>query len=342
MKLVYENDLKINLFNAERNFSMYVPDSFTEAKRLPALKTTPDLSQLAAVKNKLINGPHAILAWLGALFGFSTIAESIKHPDIFSFIKEAIENEILPILRREYPSISINELQQIEASFFDRCLESTNDPVIRVGRDPLRKINNVKDTIALARKHHLPPTSRLEKGIAAGFLYGIKGIDSNNHSCKKIMDIYNENNNSYMAVICYRESVTGGNLIGLNPYKDRNLIDNILDNMNSFNAWYENKQAINPLQSANTLISTHQEARSISIPKILYSNYDNFLFRSVAKKLHYKPEKKSITNALIEIAPPQKKVGYPNKDSLWHSAFTNEKRQNSGNVQKNVMTTKLR
>jgi mannitol-1-phosphate/altronate dehydrogenase len=44
------------------------------------MKKAQHLTQIEAVKHKFINGPHAILAWLGMLLGYKTIAECAQNP----------------------------------------------------------------------------------------------------------------------------------------------------------------------------------------------------------------------------------------------------------------------
>src|SRR3990167_1111730 len=176
-------NLQFDLFFAEKKFLMYTPASFVEAYRFPRIKITENLDRIEAIKNKFINGPHAILAWTGALMGYKTIAESIKNPIIFSFIKDMMEKEIAPILTAEYPEITKEEFDTLQTVFLERC-KNIDDPVTRVGRDPLRKLDRgarIRGTIELASKHHLKiATPRLEQGIAAGFLYAIKVVDQSN------------------------------------------------------------------------------------------------------------------------------------------------------------------
>lgn len=171
-------NLQFNLFNAERQFSMYVPHTFKEASLFPLMKVTHDLEIIEAVKNKFMNGPHAILAWVGTLLGFKTIAESIQHRELFSFIKEMMEEELKPILCAEYPELSAADLEIFANTFFDRCQASVNDLNSRVGRDPMRKLNSgerVCGPLEIARKHNLKiSTRRLEQGVTAGLLYAVK------------------------------------------------------------------------------------------------------------------------------------------------------------------------
>lgn len=227
-----ENNLKVCLFNAEREFSFYVPSSFKEASYFPNIETIQDIEQIEALKNKYINGPHTVLAWIGSLMGYRTISEAICNSDIYSFLKEMMEFEILPILKAEYPDIPLSKFEHIKNKFFERCKENKEDTTTRVGRDPLRKLNTkgrIRGTIELCKKHNLNMAiSRLEIGIAAGLLYAITGKDNSNAGCVKIKQIYEENNNSYQSVLCYQGEFNGGIYRGLNSKNDENLIENII------------------------------------------------------------------------------------------------------------------
>src|SRR5206468_2763211 len=106
LKVIDRFDLVFSFFRAELNFRMYVRDNFVEGYRFPLMRMSNDLSMVQTIKSVYINGPHAVLAWLGALFGLNTISEAIKHPALFAFIKEMMEQEIAPLLIKEYPSIT--------------------------------------------------------------------------------------------------------------------------------------------------------------------------------------------------------------------------------------------
>ena len=285
-KSVTSLNLKFNLFNAEKNFSMYVEDNnFPEVYRLPFIKKAKDLNQIEAIKNKYINGPHAILAWAGALFGCATIAESIRIPFIFGFIKEMMEYEIGPILTAEYPDISKDTLMELESSFFARCLESTNDPVIRVGRDPLRKLDTggrIRGTIELAQKHQLSiSTHRLEHGIAAGLLYAVNGIDASNPGCQKILELLKSSNNSFMSVLCYNGIAPGGSFSGLHPYRDSRLIKSVLIKIDAFNQWRDSIHRHGRVRSPTTLdISKYNTwIKTVPLSKSVFTKIDNSRYR---------------------------------------------------------------
>jgi fructuronate reductase len=85
-------------------FSMWaVEDRFAAGR--PAWETggavfTDEVGRYEQMKVRLLNGTHSLLAYVGALHGFETIAESVRTP--------AIEQAAWTVLRREYePSIEV-------------------------------------------------------------------------------------------------------------------------------------------------------------------------------------------------------------------------------------------
>lgn len=326
-------NLKFNLFNAEKSFSMYVEDSFPEARRLPLIKTTRDLSQIEAIKNKYINGPHAVLAWAGALLGYTTISESVKNPFIFRFIKEMMEYEIAPILTAEYPDISKNVLEELEASFFTRCLESIDDPVTRVGRDPLRKLDaggRIRGTIELAQKLKLSiSTQRLEHGIAAGLLYAINKIDANNPGCQKILDLFKSNSNSFVSVLCYKGAAPGGSFSGLHPNKDGRLINSVLVKIDTINQWRASSQ-LNGISPAVLNTSKSTVWPIIVLPsKSIFTKVDNSKCRFFFAATKFHDERSNDTSTPPRQLMPSNRslaLSQASKHTLWYKALAKEKR----------------
>lgn len=231
-KIIAAFDLRFHLFNVEKNFALYVPQSFVEFQHFPAMKMVNNIERFMAVKNKFINGPHAILAWMGGLIGYQTVSEAIQNQNLLSFIKNLMTQEIVPILKTEFPEITLEELKMLKTSFLKRCLNNSEDLIIRVGRDPLRKLNRggcVRGLFDLKQKHGIDlPTSKLEQGWAAGILYAIKGIDPTNKECQKILELYKQDQ-SYKSILCFKEKYGRTNYPGLDPNKDKVLLNNILN-----------------------------------------------------------------------------------------------------------------
>lgn len=231
IKVIKEFDLQINLFNAELSFVLYVPHGLPEVSRFPAITAVKNLDQFIMLKNKYINGPHAVLAWLGGLMGYRTIAQASQNSMIMSIIENMMRLEIAPILQAENPSISKRQLAYLKSTFINHCKKSKKDSILRVGRDPLRKtIQNgcIMGVINICKNLDLKiSTHHLELGIAAGILYAINDIDPVNLECQKIKEIFNQSN-SYKDILCYKGTYGNGNYPGLDEVNDKIIIQNIL------------------------------------------------------------------------------------------------------------------
>jgi mannitol-1-phosphate/altronate dehydrogenase len=246
-------NLQFNLFKAEKKFVLYVPDSFLEARLFPAIKAIKKLDHLEQIKNKFINGPHAVIAWIGALADCKTIANAIRYPGMMGFVNKMMMEEIVPALKAEYPDLTDEELNFHREIFIQRCLDSYDDPVTRVARDPLRKIDThgrIRGTLELHQKHKLKKSTEcLEQGMSAAILYAVKGKDRSNPSCQKIMEIYQKHQGKYEAVLCYKGSSPSGTYTGLDLTKDKQIIQNILAHIASLEKSYDDyhKHLIGPL-----------------------------------------------------------------------------------------------
>lgn len=219
---------KLYLFKAERNYLLYAPTNFSKARHFPKIKTVNNIRQFAEIKNKYLNGPHSMLAWMGGLMGCKTIAETIQKPSLYHYVNTLMENEIAPILQSAYPNLNYYELKSLKKSFLKRCKENKDDPVIRVGRDPIRKLKSgerVRGIIELKQKLKLPmETPQIERGIAAGIMYAINEVDPKNDECQQIKALYTKHR-SYKAILCSQ---------GLDQNKDQRLINNVIKRISSF------------------------------------------------------------------------------------------------------------
>lgn len=247
-KIANRLHLHFYLFNAEKDLSLCVPRHFQSIlNQFPDIKAVDNLNQFAEIKNKYINGPHSMLAWMGGLMGFTTIGEAIDHPSMLWFLNEVMKNEIAPILKAEYPDLKNTDLTLLRTSFIKRCKVNSEDPILRVGRDPLRKLQSggrIRGVIELKHKHKLKlPTPELERGIAAGILYAVKKIDPNNEECQKIREIY-RHYDSYKAILCYQDAKDKSMYSGLDTKQDQVLINSVLRHISSVEKVYKLKTSI--------------------------------------------------------------------------------------------------
>jgi mannitol-1-phosphate/altronate dehydrogenase len=265
-------NFQFKLFNAEKSFALYAPSQEPEVLQFPAMKRVNDLGKLEAIKNKYINGPHAMIAWLGGILNCETIADAINYPGVKQFIENTMDNEIGVTLLSEYPDLTVDELKFFKELFFERCEASTDDTVLRVGRDPLRKINGgerIRGTIEISQAHQARNSlSGLEFGLAAAIIYAVKKLDPTNPDCQKIKEIF-DCNKSYREVLSYSGVYSSGDFVGLDPGKNALLIANVLQKIATLEKIYEQQHAHKKLflQSRNSESTTKQVMRFLSIQR---------------------------------------------------------------------------
>lgn len=127
------------------------------------------LSVLKEIKVFIVNGPHAATAYLGKLYGYTTIPESENDPVIAPIIQKVYE-EIVAVCKKEY-GCTDEEIKKL--TYFPPAKGVMPDSIYRVAYDPIRKLatkDRLVGAIELAEKHGLSATS-LKIAVAAGFCY---------------------------------------------------------------------------------------------------------------------------------------------------------------------------
>jgi mannitol-1-phosphate 5-dehydrogenase len=121
--------------------------------RLPAIEGFRLVDDFAAFVTKKLftfSAGHAAAAYLGALKGYRYVHTAVRDPEIRAEVLAAMEEGRRGLLRRYGPEIAgdASELTAILARFENASL---NDPVERVGRDPLRKLGRNDRLVGAAR-----------------------------------------------------------------------------------------------------------------------------------------------------------------------------------------------
>ncbi|WP_046213756.1 mannitol-1-phosphate 5-dehydrogenase [Paenibacillus wulumuqiensis] len=140
--------------------------------QIDGMKLTDNL--VAYVQRKLftLNTGHAITAYLGFLKGIETIDQSIQDDSVRSIARPAMEESGAALVKKyEFDAAEhAKYIDKIETRFKNPYIR---DEVIRVGREPLRKLGpadrligpaNMAAELGLGRDHLL-------QGAAAAFLY---------------------------------------------------------------------------------------------------------------------------------------------------------------------------
>ncbi|SDX35198.1 mannitol-1-phosphate 5-dehydrogenase [Paenibacillus sp. PDC88] len=143
-----------------------------ETPHIPGMKLTDNL--LAYVQRKLftLNTGHAITAYLGFLAGTDTIEESINHEAIRPVVRQAMEESGEALIKKHGfdKDEHYKYIDKIENRFKNPYIR---DEVIRVGREPLRKLganDRLVGPANMAIEYGLPHEGLLT-GIAAAFHY---------------------------------------------------------------------------------------------------------------------------------------------------------------------------
>jgi tagaturonate reductase len=95
------------------------PESLQQELPFPSIgldvKYVKDMAPYRTRKVRILNGAHTALVPVAYLFGLDTVRESVEHPVIGKFIKEAIFEEIIPTL-----DLPKEELEQFANDVIDR------------------------------------------------------------------------------------------------------------------------------------------------------------------------------------------------------------------------------
>tara|TARA_B100000678_G_scaffold291625_1_gene309980 strand:- start:12324 stop:13796 length:1473 start_codon:yes stop_codon:yes gene_type:complete len=125
---------------------------------------TDDVSLHEQAKLRLLNGAHSTLAYLGLAFGYGSVAEGMRDPDLTRFLRVMMTEEILPSLA---PPEGL-DLQ----TYIDDLLRRFRNPAIQhklsqIAWDgskklPIRLLDTVSDNLEAGR-----PITHLCYGVAA-------------------------------------------------------------------------------------------------------------------------------------------------------------------------------
>ncbi|NLF88090.1 HAD-IA family hydrolase [Candidatus Bathyarchaeota archaeon] len=232
----FANDLSrinITLFSSEPDMPLYAEKGSPLLDHLRQVVTVEDITSMQAIKNKLSNGTHAIIGWYSALLGYKTIGQGMGDRRVLKLAENILTNEIRPSMLKENPD-SKQYINSITMDFLIRCRASFKDDCIRVGRDPLRKLQSgerIMGAIQLGQKHGLS-TGGLEFGAACAILYSIQSIDPKDKECQIIKQLY-EKNYSVIDVLAYDGKYNKKKYVGLRIVEDAALMTRIQDAFNN-------------------------------------------------------------------------------------------------------------
>ena len=121
------------------SFVVHGPSLCAPVPRIEGLRAVDDFAAWVTKKLYTFSAGHAAAAYLGALKGYHYVHSAIRDPEIRAAVLAAMEEGRRGLARRYGPELAGEsaELDEIVARFENASL---NDPVSRVGRDPLRKL----------------------------------------------------------------------------------------------------------------------------------------------------------------------------------------------------------
>ncbi len=225
------SQLHLILFNSEPDMPLYVERGSDLLERLRQVKTVADIAQIQVIKNRLWNGPHAIVAWYASLLGYAWVGQAMGDSRVSELAERLVREEVGPALVAENAGMA-EAVGDFANAFLERCKTSFRDPCARVGRDPLRKLQRherIFSSIDLARKQGID-TPGLAFGAALAIHYALSCADDKDREAQVIRQRYEDNAGSVEAVLSYAGDYHGKPYPGLDPVKDEALIETIVGN----------------------------------------------------------------------------------------------------------------
>lgn len=162
------------LFNAETDMPLYVENKSPLLAKMRQMILVDDIASIQLIKNRLWNGVHAMTAWYASLRGHATIGVALSDAAVSKFIQQLLA-QIKLGLSLQVPQHA-SELTRLAQSFTDSCANAYQDPCVRVGRDPLRKLayhERVFGSLSTLLQHDVAFDMVL-KGAVLGYVYAVE------------------------------------------------------------------------------------------------------------------------------------------------------------------------
>lgn len=140
---------------------------------LPGVSTTRDYAARLREKLYVFNAGHAICAYLGWLRGHATIAEAVRDP----FLRPMVAGSLLESRRAllaTHPQLGDDVHGPVAEALARYADDELADPVLRVGREPLRKLSphdRLLGPVRLVRDQTGAEPPYFSLGVAGALLY---------------------------------------------------------------------------------------------------------------------------------------------------------------------------
>jgi mannitol-1-phosphate 5-dehydrogenase len=150
-RIVPMQDVKLSPDVEVEVFSEWVIETknLTTSLSIPAAKLVPDLEPFIERKLYTVNTGHCAIAYLGQKAGQLTIATALKDPEIEREVAEVLEETSKALVIKH--GFSTSE----QSDYVQKTLKRLRNPllddlIVRVGRDPIRKISRTERIIGPA------------------------------------------------------------------------------------------------------------------------------------------------------------------------------------------------
>src|SRR5690606_41540480 len=150
--------LSIVLFHSGPEMALYAERGGAILERLRQVRTVDDIAEIQAIKNKMLNGTHAIIGWYSALLGYRTIGQGMGDARVRCLVRRLLEQEIKPAMLAHNPALQTH-IEAFVGRFIKRREEASKDACTRVGRDPRRQLHRQERSLGnleLAARHRIP------------------------------------------------------------------------------------------------------------------------------------------------------------------------------------------
>ncbi len=179
-------------------FRFWVSEDNFCASRPPWEKSgmilTQDVHTYEAMKLRLLNGGHQLLANAGELLGLETIADCMSHTQVSAFFKKVAQNEIAPYVRAVPQVTPSDYIEQISVRFMNPQIKDSTRRVAFDGssRHPGFLLPSIKEGIEAGTSiEGLALSQALWARMCAGVREDQSAIEANDPNWKYLNEVAN-------------------------------------------------------------------------------------------------------------------------------------------------------
>ncbi|WP_250278331.1 mannitol-1-phosphate 5-dehydrogenase [[Clostridium] colinum] len=190
-----------------------------EIPKIYGMNLVDNLQAFLERKLFTLNTGHAMVAYLGSIKGYNTIDEAILDENIQKIVRSAMQESGKAICLKY--NLNLDEhfkyIEKIINRFKNKYLE---DDLIRVGREPLRKLSS---------------QDRLIKPLNTAILYNIS-VDNLLIGISGALHYFNKSDEQSVTLQnCIKDLGLENTIKKITEIKDKNIINKIIENYNNIN-----------------------------------------------------------------------------------------------------------